>query len=73
MHSRQKEQVMQTNEGTTDRVLRVLAGAAILSQAFVGLQTPWAYIGLVPLVTGLVGYCPVYALLGISTCPLGKA
>lgn len=68
-----KEMIMQTNEGNVDRILRVVAGAALLSQAFVGLETPWAYIGLVPLVTGLIGYCPVYAVLGLSTCPIKKA
>jgi hypothetical protein len=64
---------MPVNEGTVDRALRVVAGATILSQAFFGLETPWAYLGLVPLLTGLVGYCPVYAALGISTCPAKRA
>jgi hypothetical protein len=58
------------NEGTIDRVLRVVAGAALVSLVFVGPETPWGWVGLVPLVTGLVGNCPVYALLGISTCPV---
>ena len=58
------------NEGTIDRVLRVVAGAALVSLVFVGPETPWGWIGLVPLVTGLVGNCPVYSLLGISTCPI---
>ncbi len=60
---------MKTNEGAIDRVLRVLVGAGVLSLAFVGPQTPWGYLGLVPLITGLVGYCPVYAMLGFNTCP----
>ena len=60
------------NEGTVDRVLRVVAGAALLSLVFVGPETPWGWIGLVPLVTGLVGNCPVYSLLGISTCPVKR-
>ena len=64
---------MPRNEGAIDRVLRVLAGAGVLSLAFVGPQTPWAYLGLIPLVTGLVGYCPVYALLGLRTCPAPRA
>jgi Protein of unknown function (DUF2892) len=64
---------MRVNEGTLDRVLRVVAGAGILSLAFIGPQTPWGYLGLIPLITGLVGYCPAYALLGISTCPAKKA
>jgi hypothetical protein len=58
------------NEGTVDRVLRVVAGAALVSLVFVGPETPWGWIGVVPLVTGLIGNCPVYSLLGISTCPV---
>ncbi len=58
------------NEGTVDRVLRVIGGAALISLVFVGPQTPWGWIGVVPLVTGLLGNCPVYSLLGISTCPI---
>ena len=58
------------NEGTVDRVLRVVAGAALVSLVFVGPQTAWGWIGVVPLVTGLLGNCPVYSLLGISTCPI---
>jgi hypothetical protein len=64
---------MKTNEGAIDRVLRVLVGAGVLSLAFVGPQTPWGYVGLVPLITGLVGYCPVYAMLGFNTCPAKRA
>lgn len=60
---------MPVNEGTLDRILRVVAGLAILSLVFVGPKTPWAWFGLVPLLTGLVGYCPAYAVLGIRTCP----
>jgi len=56
------------NEGYLDRVLRVIAGLAILSLAFVGPRTMWAYLGLVPLLTGLVGFCPAYAVFGIRTC-----
>lgn len=55
------------NEGTADRVLRVVIGIAILSLAFVGPKTPWAYLGAIPLITGLVGWCPLYTLLGIRT------
>jgi hypothetical protein len=56
------------NEGGVDRGLRAVLGLAILSLAFVGPQTPWGYLGLIPLVTAVVGFCPVYALLGINTC-----
>jgi hypothetical protein len=61
-----------TNEGTLDRTIRVLAGLAILSLAFVGPKTPLGFIGAVPLVTGLIGFCPLYRVLGISTCPVPK-
>lgn len=64
---------MKTNEGGLDRILRILVGLAILSLAFVGPKTPLAYLGLVPLVTGLIGFCPLYALFGINTCPVRKA
>ena len=60
------------NEGTVDRVLRVIGGAALISLVFVGPETPWGWIGVVPLVTGLIGNCPVYSLLGISTCPVRR-
>jgi hypothetical protein len=57
-----------TNEGTVDRVVRVLIGVALLSTTMVGPQTPWGYVGLVPLATGLLGFCPLYRLVGLSTC-----
>jgi hypothetical protein len=59
---------VRTNEGTIDRVVRTLVGIALLSLAFVGPKTLWGYVGLVPLATGLLGWCPLYTLLGISTC-----
>ncbi len=61
---------MSRNEGTIDRVLRVILGLVLLSLFFVGPQTWWGLIGLVPLLTGLMGSCPVYSILGISTCPI---
>lgn len=58
------------NEHPVERILRVVFGVVILSLAFVGPQTPWGYIGLAPIVTGLAGSCPLYTMLGISTCPM---
>jgi hypothetical protein len=63
---------MTRNEGTIDRVLRIAAGLVLLSLVFIGPQTPWGWIGIVPLVTGLVGYCPLYTVLGINTCPMKR-
>lgn len=59
---------MKKNIGSVERVARIVLGAAILAFAFIGPRTPWAYLGIVPLATGLVGWCPPYALFGISTC-----
>ncbi len=59
---------MKVNEGTVDRAARVIAGLIILALAFVGPQTPWGYLGLVPVLTGLSGWCPLYTVLGINTC-----
>jgi hypothetical protein len=60
------------NEGAVDRIVRVVVGLAVLSLVFIGPQTAWGYVGLVPLVTGLVGFCPLYRLMNFSTCPLNQ-
>lgn len=67
-----KEATMTRNEGNIDRILRVVVGLGILSLAFIGPQSAWAYLGIVPVLTGLLGYCPAYSLLGISTCSVRK-
>jgi hypothetical protein len=61
---------MKTNVGSIDRTLRIVAGLAILSLYFIldEGQRGWALLGLVPLLTGLVSWCPLYTLLGIRTC-----
>jgi cadmium resistance protein CadD (predicted permease) len=63
---------MTINEGTVDRIVRVIAGLVILSLAFIGPKTAWGYVGLIPIATGLVGYCPAYSLFGINTCSAKK-
>ncbi len=62
--------LLPTNEHPVERVLRVLLGLGVLALAFVGPKTPWGYLGLVPLATGLLGTCPLYTLFGWSTCPV---
>lgn len=57
------------NEHNADRVARVLLGLGLLSIVFVGPQTLWGLIGVVPLATGLLGTCPLYSVFGVSTCP----
>jgi hypothetical protein len=56
-----------------ERVIRVLVGLALLSLVFIGLKTPWGWIGILPILTGASGLCPLYTLLGISTCPKKSA
>lgn len=59
---------MPRNEGTIDRALRVIVGIVLIVMALRGLYTPWTWIGVVPLLTGLIGTCPLYSVLGINTC-----
>ncbi|MBF0134182.1 MAG: DUF2892 domain-containing protein [Magnetococcales bacterium] len=60
---------MKTNVGGIDRILRIIVGLIVLSLIFVGPQTLWGLIGIVPLVTGLFKFCPLYPILGWNTCP----
>lgn len=59
---------MQKNVHPVERVIRIAVGAGLLSMAFIGPANPWFFLGVVPLATGLLGWCPPYQLLGISTC-----
>jgi len=58
---------MKCNVGSMDKVARIVIGVALIAYAYVGAQ-PLAYIGIIPLVTGLIGFCPLYALFGLSSC-----
>ena len=59
---------MTKNAGTIDRALRTIAGIALIALALTGHIGVWGWIGIVPLVTALIGWCPAYTLLGIKTC-----
>lgn len=61
--------MFKTNVGGIDRVLRIVLGLVLITLVFVGPQTPLGWIGLVPLLTGLLRTCPLYSLLGMNTCP----
>ncbi|MYM37730.1 YgaP family membrane protein [Duganella qianjiadongensis] len=63
---------MKKNEGSLDRALRVVAGLALVGLAASGNIGVWGYIGVVPLLTGALGYCPLYTILGFNTCPLER-
>ena len=62
---------MKTNVGGIDKIVRILAGIALIAWALMGGPV-WAWIGVVPLATGLLGWCPAYTLFGMNTCPLSK-
>lgn len=59
------------NEGTADRALRVALGLVLLALAATG-RGAWGYLGVVPLLTGLLGSCPLYSIVGINTCSIRK-
>ncbi|MCC6158417.1 MAG: DUF2892 domain-containing protein [Deltaproteobacteria bacterium] len=63
---------MPVNEHMVERVVRVIAGVAILSLTVIGPKSLWGLIGLAPITTGLLGSCPLYTVFGISTCPMKK-
>jgi len=63
---------MKKNIHNIERGARIVIGLALVSMAFVGPANLWFLLGLVPLTTGLVGWCPPYAMLGINTCNIGK-
>lgn len=62
-----KDRAMKTNIGAVERPIRILLGLAITSLAFWGPETPWAYLGLILVVTGFIKYCPIWHALGINT------
>lgn len=59
--------ILPRNEGTPDRLIRVALGITLLALVFIGPKSAWGLVGLFPLATGLLGYCPVYTLFGVST------
>jgi hypothetical protein len=65
---------MKANVGGIDKVLRIVIGLAVLSLVFMleGAARWWGLVGLMPLFTGLFGFCPAYRLFGINTCPLER-
>ena len=63
---------MKANVGTIDRVVRIIIGLVLIALVFVGPHTPWGWIGIIPLATALIGFCPAYALFGLNTCARKK-
>ncbi|SIQ41807.1 Protein of unknown function [Aromatoleum tolulyticum] len=64
---------MNANVGGIDKILRIVAGLVLIGLAIMGIGAPWTWIGVVPLATGLMGWCPAYSIFGVNTCPMKKA
>jgi Protein of unknown function (DUF2892) len=63
---------MKVNVGSVDRIVRIVAGFALIGLTVAGTIGPWGYIGIIPLLTGFIRVCPAYSLLGINTCSTSK-
>lgn len=63
---------MKNNVGGIDKILRIVVGLGLVGATAAGMLPAWGWIGVVPLATGLLGWCPLYPLLGMNTCPLNK-
>ena len=63
---------MKINEATWDRAVRVIAGLLLIGLAVSGKIGLWGYVGVVPLITGIAGHCPMYSVLGINTCSMRR-
>lgn len=66
------DKLLPQNEHMIDRAVRVILGVVLIALAFVGPRTPWGFVGIVPLLTGAVGSCPLYTLFGMSSCSVAK-
>ena len=64
---------MKSNVGGIDRILRVVVGVALIALTLMGVIGAWGWIGVVPLLTAAVGFCPLYTVLGFSSCPVRRA
>lgn len=65
--------MFKVNAGTADRAFRAIVGIGLIAIVFVGPKTPWGWLGIIPLATALIGWCPAYTLLGINTCGVKTA
>jgi hypothetical protein len=64
---------MKVNEGKLDRGIRIAGGLTLIGLSVAGILGPWGYLGVIPVITGSIGMCPLYSVLGINTCPSPKS
>ncbi|MDA0189779.1 MAG: DUF2892 domain-containing protein [Proteobacteria bacterium] len=64
---------MKSNVGGIDKILRIVVGIVLIALAAMNVIGLWGWIGIVPLLTGLMGWCPAYTLFGMNTCPMKKS
>ncbi len=64
---------MKANVGTVDRALRILAGSLLILLTLLNVIGPWGWLGLIPIATGTLRFCPAYTLLGLRTCPIDSS
>ena len=64
---------MNKNVGGIDKMMRIVVGAVLIAASATQMLPVWGYIGVIPLVTGLMGWCPLYRLIGLNTCPMRKS
>jgi hypothetical protein len=64
---------MKSNVGGIDRILRIVIGLVLIGLAVTGTVGAWGWIGIVPLATAALGFCPLYTVLGFSSCPVNRA
>jgi hypothetical protein len=70
---RKKEFIMMKNVGNTDRAIRVFIGALLILLSLLNVIGPWGWIGLLPIATGLLRFCPAYTVLGLRSCPVEQS
>lgn len=63
---------MKVNVGGIDKILRIVVGIALIAMTLMGVIGAWGWIGVVPLLTGLFGVCPLYSIIGMNTCPIRR-
>lgn len=63
---------MKSNVGGIDRILRIVVGAVLIGLTLAGSIGVWGWVGVVPLATGLIGFCPLYRVFGFSSCPFKR-